>query len=75
MINRSDGGRFIEQRSARVARAKRRRQQSNQQRSVAENINERQHETSANQPRRRPVMTGKAHAINSSLAGCSQKAY
>ena len=64
----SDGGRFIQQRSARVARAKRRRERSDQQQSVAENANDRQRETSTNQPRRRSVMTGKAHAITSNLA-------
>ena len=63
----SDSGRFTEQRSARVARAKRRRERSDQQRSAVENANERQHETFTYQPRRRPVMTGKAHAINSNL--------
>jgi len=63
----SDSGRFTEQRSARVARAKRRRERSDQQRSAVENANERQHETFTYQPRRRPVMTGKAHAINSNI--------
>jgi len=63
----NDGERFTEQRSARVARAKRRRRQSNQQRSAADSDNEPQHETST-QPRRRPVMTGKARATSTSLA-------